>query len=160
MERTLWYKSKILLLSKIKEEKRSFSMFLLSLNPEQPIWSALRLPGCWLPQPGSRVGSSCWWTAATSRVRWESCVQAGWGGWGDGTSGREMGKIQESHRFWTEIRDQGSLTQTKRANAPHASPGASDVSAKKLIFHAPRWAFSCLLVCVETDLGLMRSNLF
>lgn len=38
-EKTLWYKSKILMASKIKEEKRSFPVFLLSLNMEQPIWS-------------------------------------------------------------------------------------------------------------------------
>lgn len=73
-----------------------------------------------------------------------------------------MGKIQESHSF--ELRSETrNLTQTKQANAPHASPGASRLGMCQLksgIFHVPRWAFSCLLIYVETNLGLMRSNLF
>lgn len=162
MERTLWYKSKILLPSKIKEQKRSFPVFLLSLNPGSQNGLLQDCPGA------GQVGSSCWWPAATSRVRWESCVDVGWGSWGWWEKWKGNGKDPRKTQVlnwdqWPGIFDTNHMSKCIPCQPRSIATAESQMGMgqlKNVIFHAPRWAFSCLLVCVETDLGLMRSNLF
>lgn len=109
-------------------------MFPLSLSLEHPIFS----PGLStqiaqelrhrLSQPGGlqllMASSHLQERGGTPARTWARVVSPGMAEH-DRRDGRKMGKMQESQRFRTEIRDRGSLTRTKRANTPRASPGAS-----------------------------------